>query len=149
MERIPLGSRAAVVMALLMILAGCDPIASFSRITLNKPLTAQEAAFIQPKTTTFAQVVDQLGPPNELRGTAEGAVAVYYFLDGKRTRVNYTAPAQVVQALVPDLVVSVWGVGVDQLTIWFDDRWVALDYGFAFNKKIGQFRLLPAREAEN
>ncbi len=149
MERIHSGRRAAVVAALAVTLAGCDPLASFSRITLNTPLTAQETAFIQPKTTTFIQVVEQLGPPNELRGTSEGAVAVYYFLDGKRTRINYTAPAQLVQAFIPDLVVSVWGVGVDQLTIWFDDRWVARDYGFAFNKKIDQFRLLPARQAEN
>jgi hypothetical protein len=148
MVHISLCSRAAaVVMAL--VLAGCDPIVSFSRMTLNTPITAQETAFIQTKTTTFVQIVEQLGPPNELKGTSEGVVAVYYFLDGKRTRVNYTAPAQFVQAFIPDLVVSVWGVGVDQLTIWFDDRWVARDYGFAFNKKIGQFRLLPSREAEN
>ncbi len=140
---------AAVVAVLATAIAGCDPFASFSRMTLNTPLTAQDTVFIQPKTTTFVQVVEQLGPPNELRGTSEGAVAVYYFLDGKRTRINYTAPAQVVQAFVPDLVVSVWGLGVDQLTIWFDDRWVASDYGFAFNKKVGQFRLLPARQAEN
>jgi hypothetical protein len=140
---------AAVAAALVMALAGCDPFASFSRIAFNKPLTTKDTDFIQPKTTTFIQVVEQLGPPNELRGTSEGAVAVYYFLDGKRTRINYTAPTQVVQAFVPDLVVSVWGLGVDQLTIWFDDRWVASDYGFAFNTKVDQFRLLPARQAEN
>ncbi len=149
MAHIPLCSRAAVAAVLIVAFAGCDPLVSFSRMTLNTPLTVQETDFIQPKTTTFVQIVEQLGPPNEIRGTSEGAVAVYYFLDGKRTRVNYTAPAQFVQALVPDLVVSVWGIGMDQLTIWFDDRWVARDYGFAFNKKIGQFRLLPAREAEN
>lgn len=148
MAHIPICSRAAVAAVLIVAFAGCDPIVSFSRITLNTPLTAQETDFIQPKMTTFVQIVEQLGPPNELKGTPEGAVAVYYFLDGKRTRVNYTAPAQVVQAFIPDLVVSVWGVGVDQLTIWFDDRWVARDYGFAFNRKIGQFRLLPTREAE-
>jgi hypothetical protein len=149
MERIRLCRRSVVAASLVMALLGCDPIASFSRITLNMPLTAQDTAFIQPKTTTFVQIVEQLGPPNELKGTPEGAVVVYYFLDGKRTRINYTAPAQVVQAFVPDLVVSVWGLGVDQLTIWFDDRWVASDYGFAFNKQVGQFRLLPARQAEN
>jgi len=148
-ECIHICSRSAAAVILVLPLVGCDPIASFSRVTLNTPLTAQETAFIQSKMTTFIQIVEQLGPPNELKGTSEGAVAVYYFLDGKRTRINYTAPAQFVQALIPDLVVSVWGVGVDQLTIWFDDRWVALDYGFTFNKKIGQFRLLPARQAEN
>lgn len=138
-------SAAVLVTALL----GCDPLASFSRITLNTPLTAQDTAFIQFKTTTFVQIVEQFGPPNELRSTSEGVVAVYYFLDGKRTRINYTAPTQLLQAFVPDLVVSVWGIGVDQLTIWFDDRWVARDYGFAFNTKVEQFRLLPARQAQN
>ena len=140
---------AAIATVLATAIAGCDPFASFSRIALNEPLTIQDTAFIQPKTTTFLQVVEQLGPPNELRGTAEGAVAVYYFLDGKRTRINYAAPAQVFQAFVPDLVVSVWGLGVDQLTVWFDEHWVASDYGFAFNANVVQFRLLPARQAED
>jgi hypothetical protein len=140
---------ATIATVLATAIVGCDPFASFSRIALNKPLTTQDTAFIQPKTTTFIQIVEQLGPPNELRGTSGGAVAMYYFLDGKRTRINYAAPAQVFQAFVPDLVVSVWGLGVDQLTIWFDDRWVASDYGFAFSTNVGQFRLLPTRQAEN
>jgi len=140
---------AAAAAVLATAIEGCDPFASFSRIALNKPLATQDAAFIQPKTTTFIQVVEQLGPPNELRGTSEGAVAIYYFLDGKQTRINYLAPAQVFQAFIPDLVVNVWGLGVDQLTIWFDDHWVASDYGFAFNANVVQFRLLPARQAED
>jgi hypothetical protein len=140
---------AVIAAVLVTAIAGCDPFASFSRVALNRPLTTQDTAFIQPKMTTFMQIVEHLGPPNEVRGTSGGAVAMYYFLDGKQTRINYAAPAQVFQAFVPDLVVSVWGLGVDQLTIWFDDRWVASDYGFAFNTNVGQFRLLPVRQAEN
>lgn len=136
------------VLTLALALAGCDPFVSFSRVTFNAPLTDQDTVFLQPKTATLAQVVEQLGAPNEIRGTEDGAVAVYYFLRGKRTRVNYMAPAQVVQALIPDVVVSVGGIGVDQLTIWFDERWIVRDHGFACNKKIDQFRLVPARQAQ-
>jgi hypothetical protein len=136
------------VLTLALVLAGCDPFISFSRISFNAPLTDQDTAFLKPNTATLAQVVEQLGAPNEIRGADGGAVAVYYFLRGKRTRVNYLAPAQVVQAFIPDVVVNVGGIGVDQLTIWFDERWIVRDHGFAFNKKIDQFRLVPARQAQ-
>ena len=136
------------VLTLALALAGCDPFVSFSRISFNTPLTDQDAALLKPGTTTLAQVVEQLGAPNEIRGTDDGAVAVYYFLGGRRTRVNYTAPAQVIQIFVPDIVMNVGGIGVDQLTIWFDGQWVMRDHGFAFNKKIDQFRLVPTREAK-
>jgi len=76
------------IVALGIGMSGCGPI-SWTRITLNKPLHTRDVSFIKPGETKWDEVTARLGPPSELRRTADGMSANYYYYDSRRFDVDF------------------------------------------------------------
>jgi hypothetical protein len=118
--------------ALVLIVSGCGFV-SFARLTVNDPIGEQDVAFIKAGQTTFAEIVQKLGAPDELNARDHGAVAVYHFRDARYSRLNLGWPLHFFLPVSPDLILAAGGLGTDQFLVTFDERWVAQDRAFAFH----------------
>lgn len=126
-------------------IAGCDPL-SWTRVTLNSPLKADEVAFIVPGRTKLADVVGRLGAPDELIGTHNGFAANYLYHDAKYFRVNFGWPLGFVDPLsyAPhDLVLGNSALGADTFQVAFDARGVVRYAGFFRGAAAAQFKMWP------
>lgn len=72
--------RRALHLIVALLLSGCTPI-TWTQVTLNQPLRAQDIRFIDPGRTQWTEVVRRLGAPGELQPTPSGFVATYFYLD--------------------------------------------------------------------
>ncbi len=105
---------------------GCNVV----RITLNRPITPADVAFIVPGHTTLADVVANLGAPDSITDSDTGLVATYRFLDLKYSRVNLGWLAKPWTPVDPDLIFSRTGLGVDAFEVLCDPQWVVVHQGF-------------------
>ena len=121
---------ATVIFVVGLALGGCGFV-SFTRVTVNDPIYPEDVAFIKSGTTTFAEVVKELGVPDELSGTDGGAVAVYHFRDAKYSRLNLGWPLRFWLPVSPDLILAAGGLGTDEFLVTFDLQWVAREHAFA------------------
>jgi hypothetical protein len=105
---------------------GCNVV----RITLNRPITPADVAFIVPGRTTLADVVAKLGAPDSITQSDTGLVATYRFLDLKYSRVNLGWLAKPWTPVDPDFIFSRTGLGVDAFEVLCDPKWVVVHQGF-------------------
>ena len=135
----------AVILVLNFALSGCGFV-TFVRVSVNNALRPGDVAFITPGETTFATVVERLGPPNELRELHDGVVATYFFLDAKYTRLNpgwaagFLLPPGVPS---PDVVMAGGGLGTDMFQVLFDRDWKATAAAFAYHTGTPSFSPWP------
>jgi hypothetical protein len=113
------------------------------RVSMNEPLKPEDVAFIEPGRTSFAKVVDRLGPPDALSPLAHGVVATYYFLDVKYSRVNFGEIARFWVPVKPDLVMAKGGLGTDMFQVQFNGNWVAVSQSFAYHTGTPRFNPWP------
>lgn len=113
-----------------VLLAGCGFI-TMAHITVNDPIGQEDVAFIIPGRTTFSEVVERLGAPDELVGAEEGAVVFYHFRDAKYSRVNFGWPLRFWTPVQPDFIFSGAGFGTDVFQIAFDHDWIVQYHSFA------------------
>jgi hypothetical protein len=105
---------------------GCNVV----RITLNRPLTPDDVAFIIPGQTTLLQVVDKLGSPDSINNSKAGIVSMHRFLDMKYARINLGWLAKPWSPVDPDLVFSRTGFGTDAFQVFYDANGVVLQHSF-------------------
>ncbi len=123
-------------------LSGCG-FATVARLSINDPIRPEEVAFIVPGWTTFAEIVEHLGAPDELAALDEGAVVAYHFRDAKYTRVNFGWPARFWLTVSPDFILSTGGLGTDVFEVTFDARWVVREHAFTKHSGHARFNLWP------
>lgn len=130
--------------------AGCDPI-SWTRVTLNHPLNADEVAFIVPGQTKLDEVVARLGAPDQLVGTRGGFAANYLYRDAKYFRVNFGWPLGFVSptAYLPhDFVLERSASGADTFQVAFDSRSVVRYAGFFRGAAGAQYKAWPFEDTK-
>ncbi len=115
-----------LVVTLGLSLFGCNVV----RITLNRPITPMDVAFIVPGRTTLADVVAKLGAPDSITDSDTGLVATYRFIDLKYSRINLGWLAKPWTPVDPDLIFSRTGLGVDAFEVLCDPKWVVVHQGF-------------------
>lgn len=126
-------------------LAGCDPI-SWTRVTLNHPLSAGEVAFIVPGTTRLEDVVARLGAPDQLIGTHRGMVMNYFYEDARYFRVNLGWPLGFISPIsyAPhDLVFANSASGADTFQVAFDAEGAVRYAGFFRGAASARYRVVP------
>ena len=141
--------RAIAAIAAGLSAAGCDPI-SWTRLTLNHPLKAEEVGFIVPGSTRLDEVVARLGAPDQLIGTRGGMAANYLYEDAKYFRVNFGWPLGFVSpiAYAPhDLVVANNALSADTFQVAFDARGVVQYAGF-FRGAAARYKAWPFDETK-
>ena len=141
--------RLRVILLLVLVgVAGCyrGPL-SWQRVTLNQPITTVQIGFIQEGKTTFTEVVDQLGAPDEIVKLEERLVARYHFTDGKYFRADYGWGLRtVIPILTPDLVLGGGGFGTDVFEVSYDSHLVVQQHAFAFHLNSSKYRAWPFGE---
>ena len=126
-------------------MAGCGPI-GWVRVTINRPLDAQEVAFIVPGKTTWREVASRLGAPDQLVGTHDGLIAGYVYSDGRYFRINFGWPLGFVTPVsyAPhDVALGVQGVGIRTFQVAVDSRGVVQYADFRRGEAAAQYRLSP------
>lgn len=118
--------RIVVLIGLVIGTTGCNVI----RVTLDKPITQSDVAFIVPGKTTIGDVITVLGAPTSITESSRGVVVTYRFLDLKYSRVNFGWLLRPWTPVDPDMILSRTGFGVDAYELLCDDRWVVTDQSF-------------------
>ncbi len=109
---------------LMVILIGGCGFADFVRVSVNEPITMEDVAFIRPDQTTFSEVIDRLGTPDELLASETGVIVAYRFLDARYSRINYGILASAWSPVTPDLITEGLGMRLNRLTIRLSPTWV-------------------------
>lgn len=128
--------------ALLGIVVGTSGCNVF-RITLDRPITPDDVAFIALGTTTLDEVVARLGSPDSMADSSRGAVVTYRFWDAKYARVNFGWLAKPWSPVDPDLILSRTGLGLDTLAIYCDADWVVTQWSFLRHLSGPRFNPVP------
>ena len=118
-----------------------------SHVTINDPINQETVTFIQEGRTTFKDVVEELGTPNQLIGSkGGGAIAIYEFLDLKYSRVNYGRALQFIAQSYgqdTDMILAGGGLGIDMFQVTFDERWMAKSYTFSKHANSSRYVYWP------
>lgn len=131
----------SVLMALLLSCAGCGGFLSYSRITVNDPITPEDVRFIVPGQTSLQDVVGRLGTPDEIKRVTDGVMAVFHFRDSRYSRANFGLAGSYFLPVSPDLIISDSGLGTDWFQVVVDANWVVR--GLAFSRHVDQSQLFP------
>lgn len=116
----------------------------WQRMSINDPITQNDVSFIANGLTTLAEVVGQLGSPDEILPVPSGAVANYHFSDGRYFRVDYGWGLRfVIPFYSPEVVQGGGGVGVDMFQVTLNEKWVVQHHAFAFHANSSKFRFWP------
>lgn len=128
---------------MLALIEGCG-FADFARVSVNEPITMEDVAFIHPGQTTFAEVIDRLGTPDELVESETGVIVVYRFLDARYSRINYGSLARPWSPVTPDVITEGLGMRLHRLTIRLSPTWVVqrTDFTNQLDRPSG-FNLVP------
>jgi hypothetical protein len=124
--------------AIFTVLSGCGFI-TFVHVTVNDPITPEEVAFIIPGQTTFAEIIERLGTPDELTGTDNQAVISYHFRDVAYSRVNFGWPLRFWTPVQPDMIFSTAGLGTNVFQVTFTQSWVVQEHAFAQPVERGRY----------
>ncbi|MGH7164267.1 MAG: hypothetical protein ACREIS_01940 [Nitrospiraceae bacterium] len=138
-----------VLLLVFSLLASGCPI-RWQRVTLNHPIKTEDVSFIVPGRTTFAQVLSELGVPDQLKDSEIGPIAQYDFLDVKAFKVDllsglpFLVPSvAVVPGSYRRLELEGGGVGSDHFRVFFDSNWIAQGYAFEGHSQPTEYVLWP------
>ncbi|MFO0780162.1 MAG: hypothetical protein U0223_21450 [Nitrospira sp.] len=128
---------------MLALIEGCG-FADFARVSVNEPITMEDVAFIRPDQTTFAEVIDKLGTPDELVESETGVIVVYRFLDARYSRINYGSLASPWSPVTPDVITEGLGMRLHRLNIRLSPTWVVQRTDFTDQQdRPSGFNLVP------
>lgn len=128
-----------LVLGACVLSGGCN----VARITLNTNLTQEDVAFIVPGRTSLADVVRELGTPDNLDDSGTGFVATYRFLDLKYSRVNFGYVFRFWSRVDPDLVISRTAFGTDALQVFCDSGGIVTQHSFLRHLSDPRFNPYP------
>jgi hypothetical protein len=124
------------------LIVGCG-LYSAVRLTVNDPISSEDIGFIQLGKTSFTQVVERLGTPDEMIGSEHGALIAYHFRDARYSRLNLGWPLRFWLPVQPDLILAGGGLGTDMFEVSFDEHWVVQHHGFSKHMQASRHRLWP------
>lgn len=131
------------LLAVHLVLTGC-PIIVWQRVTINKPIKPETVAFIIPGKTTWAEILEKLGAPDEISESQLGPVARYRFLDEKYFRVNFGWGLRFILPLIsPDMSLGGGGIGTDEFQVVLDSNWIVRWHAFSNESRASRFNFWP------
>ena len=136
---------AAAIVATELSVASCGPI-GWVRVTVNHPLDAHDVAFIVPGHTTWGDVTNRLGAPDQLAGAGDALVADYFYSDSKSFNVNLGWPLGFIGPVsyAPhSLTLGGQGIGIHTFQVAVDSRGIVEWADFRRGEAASQYRLWP------
>ena len=114
---------------LTVLISGC----SVRRIAYNDIITNEQIRFIQVGQTSMAEVVGQLGAPDEMAEADAGVMALYNWSDTKSAAIDVSAIAARFIPIPLPLTTTLHKTGIapEQLMVLYDPQWTVRAYGFS------------------
>ena len=118
--------RLLVVFLLCVGLWGC----AVRRVDYNTPITPEALSFIRAGETTFHQVVEQLGAPEDITAMSDQIVAEFKWSTTRSSSLNLGYLFRIVSPVAPTMTLSGTGINVQRLLIICDDQLLVRSYAF-------------------
>lgn len=137
---------AALVLGLGLGLGGCGGPIGWIRVTVNRPLRAQDVAFVVPRETTWDEVMRRLGAPDGLVRSGDGVAADYFSSDSRSFRVNFGWPLRFIAPIsyAPhDFALGGQGSGSRSFQVAFDAQGVVTHAAFVSGAAASRYRVWP------
>jgi hypothetical protein len=106
---------------------------------VNDPITREHVAFIVPHHTTRAEVLDELGAPQEITATATRDVYRYRYQVQKTVRISF---GSLTRGFVP-VTLSRGNTGLSVFEVQFDAAGVVQEYAFKLRAEKARFNPWP------
>jgi hypothetical protein len=121
------------------VFAGCE----FRKIVLNDPISPAQVQFIVSGRTTFSDVVEQIGAPDEIKGDGTDLVFRYHYLVSKGLRVNFGSILRIWSPVSPAMILSRGEAGTDVFQVVFDSHGIAQEHAFSKHIRNPRFNFWP------
>jgi hypothetical protein len=132
-------------LAIDLVLSSCGAPIQWQRVTINEPIKPEELAFIIPGRTTFPEILEKLGTPDEISGSKRGPVAHYRYLDQKSFRVDLAWPLRffiplfAIPVVSPEMSLRDASLGTDVFMVFLDSNWIVQEHAFARQAQSARF----------
>ena len=136
-------------LAIDLVLSSCGAPILWQRVTINEPIKAEDLAFIIPGRTTFPEILEKLGTPDDISGSKRGPVAHYRYLDQKSFRVDLAWPLRffiplfAIPVISPEMSFADTNLGTDVFLVLFDSNWIVQEHAFAQQAHTAGFNPWP------
>ena len=137
-----------LLLSLFLCIPGC-PI-RWQRVTFNHSIKSDDVSFIVPGHTTFREVLEKLGVPDQIKHSNIGPITQYDFLDAKEFKVDllsalpFVVPAvAVVPGSYRQLELQSGGIGPDHFRVFFYSNWIVHSYAFEIHPQATEYILWP------
>jgi hypothetical protein len=125
----------ALVLSALFIFGGC----SFTTTVVNDPITQEDVGFIIPHHTTRAEILDELGAPQEITATTGRDVYRYRYQVQRTVRISL---GSLTRGFVP-VTFSRGNTGLNVFEVQFDAAGVVQEYAFKLRADQARFNPWP------
>lgn len=117
---------AALLGILILFLSGC----AVRRVEFNEPITAEQLRFIRLGETTLQQVVERLGPPEDITMEADQLIAEFRWSTARSASLNLGYLFRLISPVSPTLTLSGTGINVEHVQFLCDERLTVRAYAF-------------------
>lgn len=124
-------------LAIDLVLSSCGTPILWQRVTINEPIKSEDLAFIIPGRTTFPEILEKLGTPDDISGSKRGPVAHYRYLDQKSFRIDLAWPLRffiplfAIPVISPEMSFRDASLGTDVFLVLFDSNWIVQEHAFS------------------
>lgn len=124
------------LLAIDLVLSSCGTPIQWQRLTINEPIKPEEVAFIIPGRTTFPEILEKLGAPDDISGSKRGPVVHYRYLDQKSFRVDFAWPLRfliplfAIPVISPEMSFRDGSIGTDFFMVFLDSNWIVQGHAF-------------------
>jgi hypothetical protein len=127
------------LLAVALALSSCQ----WRRLTVNDPIHSDTVAFIQSGRTTFTEVVDKLGPPDDIAAAGNTMVARYRFRDGKYFKIDAGRLLAFWSPVTPEMSMARGQMETDIFQVVLNSKGIVQEHAFAFQSPSTRFNPWP------
>ena len=113
------------------------------RLTVNDPIRPDDVAFIQEGQTTLTEVVERLGPPDDISAAGNAMVARYRFRDGKYFKIDAGRLLAFWSPVTPEMSIARGQLETDVFQVVLDSNGIVQEHAFAFQSPATRFNPWP------
>ncbi|MCP9439057.1 MAG: hypothetical protein NHB36_04155 [Nitrospira sp.] len=111
---------------LILSMPGC----AVRRVAFNEPITAEQLRFIRLGETTLQQVVERLGPPEDITMEADQLIAEFRWSTTRSASLNLGYLFRLISPVSPTLTLSGTGININHVQFLCDKRLTVHAYAF-------------------
>ena len=136
-------SRTCGLAIVLLIMCGLLDSCSLRRVNFNEPITQENLSFIQPGLTTLHQVVERLGPPEDIAIGSTELIAEFKWSTTRSASLDLGYLFKLVSPVSPPVTLSGTGINIEHLLVICDGQFVVRSYALGPTDKHALIEFWP------